>query len=79
MLTRPKKKKLTNVRASGRDDTAVLAPVKPMTLESAINYIGEDEMVEITPESIRLRKTLFSSHERHQKRGTSKKQKSHQS
>ena len=70
-----KEKKLTNIRASGRDEHAVLAPIKPMTLESAINYISEDEMVEITPKSIRLRKTIFSNQERHKKGGSIKKSK----
>ena len=71
-----KEKKLTNIRASGRDEHVVLAPVKPMTLETAINYISEDEMVEVTPESIRLRKNEFSAQKRHQARGVSKKSKS---
>lgn len=71
-----KEKKLTNIRASGRDENIILAPVKPMTLETAINYISEDEMVEVTPENIRLRKSEFSAIIRHQKRGAQKKQKS---
>ncbi len=70
-----KEKKLTNIRASGRDENAVLAPVKPMTLEAAINYISEDEMVEVTPQSIRLRKTIASAQKRHQIRGSQKKPK----
>jgi len=61
-----KEKKLSNVRASGKDDAAVLSPIKPMTLETAINYISEDEMVEVTPKSIRLRKTILSAQRRHQ-------------
>ncbi len=68
-----KEKKLTNIRASGRDEHVTLAPVKPMTLEAAINYISEDEMVEITPQSIRLRKGEFSAHKRHQMKGAQKK------
>lgn len=51
-----KTKKLTNVRASGKDDAVTLTPVPDMTLEFAIEYINEDELVEITPESIRIRK-----------------------
>jgi len=51
-----KTKKLTNMRASGRDDNILLAPVQPMTLERAIEFIKEDEAVEVTPKSIRLRK-----------------------
>ncbi len=68
-----KEKKLTNVRASGRDEHVVLAPVQPMTLETAINYISEDEMVEVTPKTIRLRKSEFLAQKRHQMRGAQKK------
>ncbi len=59
-----KEKKLTNVRASGHDDAVILSPVKPMTLEKAIHFIREDEMVEVTPKSIRLRKTVLPAGER---------------
>ena len=52
-----KEKKLTNMRASGRDENVILSPVKPMTLEWALHFIRDDEMVEVTPTSIRLRKT----------------------
>lgn len=51
-----KGKKLTNVRSSGADDAIKLTPPIPMTLEKALEYIQEDEYVEITPESVRLRK-----------------------
>ena len=51
-----KGKKLTNVRASGSDDAVILTPPLDMSLEDCIAYIGDDELVEITPESIRLRK-----------------------
>jgi GTP-binding protein len=60
-----KTKKLTNMRASGKDDTVTLTPVKPMTLERAIHFINEDELVEITPKSIRLRKKSLSQTSRH--------------
>ncbi|MCF8096006.1 MAG: translational GTPase TypA, partial [Desulfobacteraceae bacterium] len=59
-----KEKKLTNMRASGKDDAVVLAPVKPMTIERAVNFIRADELVEITPKSIRLRKAVLHSHQR---------------
>ena len=59
-----KGKKLTNVRASGSDDAMSLIPPVPMTLEKAIEYIKEDEYVEITPENIRLRKKYLKEHER---------------
>lgn len=51
-----KEKKLTNMRASGKDDSTACAPVKPLTLEHALNFLNEDEMVEVTPKSIRIRK-----------------------
>ncbi|MFW6373421.1 MAG: translational GTPase TypA [Thermodesulfobacteriota bacterium] len=60
-----KEKKLTNMRASGRDENVVLSPVKPMTLERAIHFIREDEMVEVTPQSLRLRKAVLSAQKRH--------------
>ncbi|AEI13916.1 GTP-binding protein TypA [Flexistipes sinusarabici DSM 4947] len=54
-----KEKKLTNVRAAGKDDNILLKPVSPLTLEQAIHFIAEDEMVEVTPQSIRLRKSFL--------------------
>ncbi len=51
-----KGKKLTNMRASGSDEAVILVPPVPMTLEDCIAYINDDELVEVTPESIRLRK-----------------------
>ena len=62
-----KNKKLTNVRASGTDEALKLTPPKLMSLEEAIDYISEDEYVEITPETIRLRKKFLTEGER--KRG----------
>jgi GTP-binding protein len=60
-----KEKKLTNMRASGKDDHVLLSPVKPMTLERAIHFIRDDELVEVTPKSIRLRKAVLDAHQRH--------------
>jgi GTP-binding protein len=54
-----KNKKLTNVRSSGADDALNLTPVRKMTLEDTLEYISEDELVEITPKSIRLRKKVL--------------------
>ena len=54
-----KNKKLTNVRSAGADDALNLTPPRKLTLEDALEYIGEDELVEITPESIRLRKKVL--------------------
>jgi len=60
-----KSKQLTNFRASGgKDDTIRLTPPKRLTLEQAIAYIGDDELVEVTPKSIRLRKRHLDPHER---------------
>ncbi|MBN8847742.1 MULTISPECIES: translational GTPase TypA [unclassified Sphingomonas] len=60
-----KAKQLTNFRASGgKDDAIRLTPPKKMTLEQAIAYIDDDEMVEVTPKSIRLRKRFLDPHER---------------
>jgi GTP-binding protein len=64
-----KEKKLTNMRASGHDENVILTPVKAMTLEWAIHFIREDEMVEVTPRSIRLRKTTLSAQQRYRLRG----------
>jgi GTP-binding protein len=50
-----KEKKLTNVRASGTDDAIKLSPIKPLTLEQALEWINDDELIEITPKNIRLR------------------------
>jgi GTP-binding protein len=63
-----KMKKLTHVRASTRDDSIQLTPVIPLTLERAIEFIKDDEMVEVTPRSIRLRKMVLSANQRHRMR-----------
>jgi GTP-binding protein len=59
-----KEKKLTNMRASGSDESLQLVPPKPMTLEQSLEFIREDELVEITPESIRLRKKVLQANRR---------------
>ena len=59
-----KGKKLTNVRAAGKDEAVTLTPPIQLTLESAIEFIEDDELVEVTPKSIRLRKRFLSEHER---------------
>jgi GTP-binding protein len=64
-----KMKKLTNMRASNKDDSIQLTPVIPLTLERAIEFIKDDEMVEVTPRSIRLRKAVLSGDKRHRLRG----------
>ena len=65
-----KEKKLTNMRAAGKDENVVCSPVQPMTLEKAIHFIKNDEMVEVTPKSIRLHKRVLSASKRHQIRAT---------
>ena len=60
-----KEKKLTNIRAAGKDENVILAPIKPLTLEQAISYIRKDELVEVTPKSIRMRKAVLSATKRH--------------
>ena len=64
-----KEKKLTNIRTHSHDDALRLTPPPPMTLESAIEFIAADELVEVTPASIRLRKRLLSQHDRRRERG----------
>jgi GTP-binding protein len=59
-----KEKKLTNMRASGSDDNVLLEPPRQITLEYALEYIEEDELIEVTPSSIRLRKRSLSAIER---------------
>jgi GTP-binding protein len=59
-----KAKQLTNMRASGKDDAVLLTPPIRMTLEKALSYITDDELVEVTPKSIRLRKAILDVHER---------------
>jgi GTP-binding protein len=59
-----KGKKLTNVRAAGKDEAVTLTSPIQLTLESAIEFIEDDELVEVTPKSIRLRKRFLSEHER---------------
>ena len=59
-----KTKQLTNVRSSGKDEAIVLVPPIQITLESAVEFIADDELVEITPKSIRLRKRYLKEHDR---------------
>jgi GTP-binding protein len=59
-----KAKQLTNIRAAGSDENIILTPIQKMTLEQALEFIDEDELVEVTPKSIRLRKKLLLEHER---------------
>jgi GTP-binding protein len=54
-------KKLSNMRSSNKDEGIILTPVTPLTLEKAIEFINEDELVEVTPKSIRMRKAILSA------------------
>ncbi len=60
-----KEKKLTNMRAAGKDENIILTPVRPMTLEHALHFLREDEVLEVTPESLRIRKTELNAQKRH--------------
>lgn len=62
-----KEKKLSNVRASGSDEKLTLVPVKPMTLEQAMEWITDDELIEVTPNNIRLRCRVLDPHKRKRK------------
>jgi len=63
-----KTKKLTNMRASGSDEKLSIAPAVKFSLEEAMEYIGADEYLEVTPRSIRIRKILLSEHDRKRER-----------
>ena len=69
-----KKKHVTNMRASGSDDTVKLTPPIIMSLEQCLEFISDDELVEITPENIRLRKKILSKQDRDKLAGRMKKQ-----
>jgi GTP-binding protein len=69
-----KEKKLTNIRAAHKDDNVLLTPIKRMTLEQAISFIREDELLEVTPQSLRMRKACLSAQKRHNASRIMKKQ-----
>jgi len=60
-----REKKLTNIRAAGRDENVILTPPIEMTLEMSLEWIAEDELVEVTPKSVRMRKRLLSATDRY--------------
>lgn len=62
-----KEKKLSNMRSSSADDAMRLVPVKDLSLEQALEFISDDELVEVTPQSTRLRKRVLRSNERPKK------------
>src|SRR5690606_25957508 len=57
-------KKLTNIRAAGKDDNSQVRPVREMSLEACLEYIADDELVEITPKTVRLRKIVLKETDR---------------
>jgi GTP-binding protein len=63
-----KEKKLTNMRAASADDAMRLVPPKELSLEQAIEFISDDELVEVTPQNIRLRKRVLKANERPKKK-----------
>lgn len=67
-----KEKKQTNVRASGSDEALKLSPVKNLTLEEALEFIEDDELIEITPEDFRIRKEILSSQQRYKSKNKKK-------
>ncbi|MDR1857253.1 MAG: translational GTPase TypA [Desulfovibrio sp.] len=68
-----KEKKLTNLRAAGKDENVILTPARRVTLEHAIHFVREDELVEVTPKAVRLRKSELSAKRRYQIAGATKK------
>ncbi|MBO7390167.1 MAG: translational GTPase TypA, partial [Clostridia bacterium] len=56
-----KKKHITNMRAAGSDEALRLTPVKSMSLEEYIEFLGDDELLEVTPKSLRVRKVIMSN------------------
>jgi GTP-binding protein len=66
-----KEKKLTNMRASGADEALHLVPPRLLSLEQALEFIKEDELVEVTPQSIRLRKKVLDANKRPKSRDKS--------
>jgi GTP-binding protein len=62
-----REKKLSNMRASGSDDAVRLVPYKQLTLEQCIEFIAEDELVEVTPKSLRMRKRVLQANRRPRK------------
>jgi GTP-binding protein len=52
-------KKLTNIRAAGKDENTILSPPRRITIESALEWIADDELLEVTPQSLRLRKRIL--------------------
>ena len=67
-----KEKKLTNMRAAGTDENVKLSPIRQMSLEDVVTYIGEDEMIDVSPTKIRMRKRELTANERKRVQGKRK-------
>jgi len=65
-----REKKLTNIRASGRDENVILAPARALNIETALEFIDRDELVEVAPDAIRVRKRILSCARRPRREGT---------
>jgi GTP-binding protein len=63
-----REKKLTNIRAAGRDENIIITPHREMGLEEGIEWIADDELVEVTPQSVRLRKKILRQSDRPRRR-----------
>ncbi len=73
MIVNPSRtKNLTNIRAAGSDDNVILKPPRVMSLEAALEYIEEDELLEVTPQSLRIRKKLLKESDRRRKKRAGK-------
>ncbi|HEX3593973.1 MAG TPA: translational GTPase TypA, partial [Polyangiaceae bacterium] len=59
-----REKKLTNIRAAGRDENVILSPPQRLTIESALEFVDRDEVVEITPDAVRVRKRVLDTNKR---------------
>jgi GTP-binding protein len=59
-----REKKLTNIRAAGRDENVILTPPRPLTIDTALEHIDRDELVEVTPDALRLRKRVLDCNRR---------------
>lgn len=70
-----KSKAVTNIRTVNKDEKVVLPPAKKMTVEELIGYMNDDEIIEVTPKSVRLRKALLDAGERARAARSKKKQK----
>jgi len=71
-----KEKKLSNMRAAGKDDNVILTPIRPLTLEQAVSFIRDDELVEVTPKALRMRKEILPLQKRRMQRAARDKSQS---